>query len=133
MNFGFLVGMPPPDLDHLPNAELKALVVELLGRVAELTRIVGEQREEIARLKRLKGRPDIKPESQPSGMAEASHPKPPSGPRRGGGDKSAKRVIHEVRVLEASVPPGARFKGYEDVVVRDLVLRPHVVHYRRER
>jgi Transposase IS66 family len=125
--------MPPPDLNGLSNAELKALVGELLGRVAELTRTVVELREENARLKGLKGRPDIKP-GAPSGMEKASHAKPPSPPpRRGGGDKTANRVIHETRIVKASVPLGSRFKGYEDFVVQDLVLRPHVVRYRRER
>jgi hypothetical protein len=132
-DFGFLVGMPPPDLDGLSNAELKALVVELLGRVTELTETVGELRGENARLKGLKGPPDIKP-GAPSGMERASHNKPSSKlPRRGGGNKTAKRVIDETRIVKASVPAGSRFKGYEDFVVQDLVLRPHVVRYRRER
>lgn len=124
--------MLPADLDCLSNAELKALVLELLGRVAELTRMVGEQREEITRLKGLKGRPDIKPPSTPSGMEQASRPKLPSHLKRGG-DRTAKRVVTEVRILAASAPPGSRFKGYEDFVVQDIVLRPHVVRYRRER
>jgi len=124
--------MPPPDLDGLSNAELKALVVELLGRMAELTRIVGEQREEIARLKGLKGRPDIKP-GKPSGMEKANRPERPSKPPRGGGGQTAERVVHEDRILKASVPRGSRFKGYEDFIVNDIVLRPHVVRYRRER
>ena len=124
--------MPPPDIDGLSTPELKALVVELFGRVSDLSRTVIAQREEIARLKGLKGRPDIKP-SKPSGMAKANPSKPWTPPRRGGGPKTAKRVIHEDRVVKASVPPGSRFKGYEDFVVQDLVLRPHVVRYRRER
>jgi transposase IS66 family protein len=124
---------PPADFDSLSNAELKALVTELLGRVAELTRKVIEQSEEIARLKGLKGRPNIKP-GPPSGMEKASRPETPSNtPRRGGGNKTAKRTIDEERIVKATVPPGSRFKGYEDFVVQDIVLRPHVVRYRRER
>jgi Transposase IS66 family len=124
---------PPADLDSLSQADLKALVAELIGRVADLTRAVSEQREEIARLKGLKGRPDIKP-GKPSGMEKASQPGPASvQPRRGGGDKTAKRAIHEERIVKASVPQGSRFKGYEDFVVQDLIIRPHVVRYRRER
>jgi hypothetical protein len=123
---------PPADIESLSNAELKALVMELMNRVADLSRTVIEQREEIARLKGLKGRPDIKP-GKPSGMEKASRPAPPSKPPRRGGGKTAERVVHEDRILKASVPRGSRFKGYEDFIVNDIVLRPHVVRYRRER
>jgi hypothetical protein len=41
-------------------------------------------------------------------------------------------AVEEV-VLQPEVPPGARFKGYEDFVVQDLVVRPRVIRYRRAR
>jgi hypothetical protein len=119
----------PPDLETLSSAELKALVVALLARVNDLERTVVAQRDEIARLKGMPGRPTIKP----SGMEKATQPAKQGKRRRGGGKKTSRRVIHEDRVIKAAVPAGSRFKGYEDFVVQDLVLRPHVIRYRRER
>jgi hypothetical protein len=123
--------MPPPEnLDELSPAELKALVLRLMGEMAELQRVVESQRAEIARLKGLNERPQIKP-SKPSGMEEASSPKPTRPRRRGRSHQT--RVAVEDQVITAAVPAGSRFKGYESYVVQELEIRPRVIRYRRER
>jgi hypothetical protein len=126
--------VPPPfALCDLSRPELEALLVGLFGKVADLEKIVGEQREEIARLKGLKGRPDIKP-SKPSGMDNATEPPKPGkkGLRRFRG-KVAPRVKVEDRLVQAAVPEGSRFKGYEPFLVQDLVISATATRYQRER
>ena len=120
----------PREISGLSNAELQQLVLQLMAEVAELKRLVVDQREEIARLKGLKGQPQIKP----SGM-EAGTSRQPTGERGGrrGRGKIVPIVSVEEQILQAEVPTDARFKGYEDFVVQDLVLRARVIRYRRER
>ena len=62
----------PEDIDGLSPAELKDLVLELFQELAELRRTVAAQRDEIARLKGFPPRPNIKPNSKPSGMEQAT-------------------------------------------------------------
>ena len=112
----------PGDLDARSPTELKALVLELLGKVAALEQTVAAQRAEIARLKGLKTRPQLKP----SGMEKASESKPPS-PPKGRRGPVRPRVAVEDQVIKATVPPGSRFKGYTDVLVQDLVLRARCI------
>ena len=120
-----------PDVGALGPEDLKRLVLQLLEEVAALRAENAALREEIARLKGLTGRPKIKP----SGMDRATDPKPGGRKRkrRGRGGKLSRLTIDEERIVKAEVPDGSRFKGYEDYVVQDLILRPHVVRYRRQR
>src|SRR4051812_49869452 len=50
--------------------------------------------------------------------------------RRRGAKRDREAVTAEV-VVKAAPPPGSRFKGYQDILVRELILRAEVVRYRR--
>lgn len=138
--------LPPTDsLEGLSLAQLRGLVAALIGEVRGLEGRVESLeienqalraenqtlRDEIARLKNLPPRPPDKP-TRPSGMEKATQPASGKGKRRRRGAKrDGGRVSREVTVA-VSAPAGSRFKGYETILVRDLVLSAEVVRYRRE-
>jgi hypothetical protein len=120
-----------PDIDGLGLAELKPLLLQAFEKIAQQDAEIKALREENARLKGLKGRPQLKP----SGM-EASTQGRAKGKRKCGrrGPKRSKITIDETKVVKAeNVEAGARFKGYEEFVVQDIVVQPRTVLYRRER
>ena len=126
---------PVPDIDSLSDKDLKSLVIVLLGKIAALEEKVAAQAEEIARLKGLKGRPDIKPPRKPSGMDKAAEKRLErewrEKQRRGA--KKPSVPVEERMIVAAAIPSGARFKGYESFTVQDLKIEARVVCYRRER
>ncbi len=118
---------------HSDNASLQARVDAQQVTMTALRAENQALRDEVARLKGLPPRPP----SRPSGMEQATQPgaadtgetrpKPPRGVKR-----DAQAITAE-RVLKVAVPAGSRFKGYEDILVRDLRLSAEVIRYRRER
>lgn len=141
----------PDSLDRLSHDDLVGVVRDLIQEVTrlrseneKLSVALGKLRaehqavkDELARLKHLPPRPPIKP----SGMDKATDAK---GPESGGGEKGGrstqrrgsqldKLTIGATVVVTAKAPAGSRHKGYEDIVVQDLSLKPTVTRYRRER
>ncbi len=149
--------MPLPDtasLEAFSLAELREVVSRLVGEVRRLhsdnvalqAKVDAQQvtisalraenqalRDEVARLKGLPPRPP----SRPSGMEQATQPgaadKDAKHPKRPRGVKRDAQAVTAERVLKVAVPAGSRFKGYEDILVRDLHLSAEVIRYRRER
>jgi hypothetical protein len=120
-------------IDGLGLEELKLLLVQVLEDNARLKEEVAALRDENARLKGLKGRPQIKP----SGMEKSTAPGAKiKGQRKIGrrGSKRSKLTITETKIVKPqAIPAGARFKGYEEFVVQDLIVQSKTVLYRRER
>jgi len=118
---------------HSDNAVLQAKVDAQQVTITTLRAENQALRDEVARLKGLPPRPP----SRPSGMEQATQPgaagKDEKRPKLPRGVKRDAQTITAERVLKAAVPAGSRFKGYEDILVRDLHLSAEVIRYRRER
>jgi hypothetical protein len=104
---------------------------ERLRLESDLLRFENQQlRDEIARLKNLPPRPPFRS----SGMEKATEPKAgKSAKKHPRGAKRDQDKVTREEIVRADVPEGSRFKGYETVLVRELVLASEVVLYKRER
>ena len=123
----------PSLLPEIPEADDTPLVRQLVEIIRDQQRRIARLEDEIARLKALNARPVIAPS-----RLEAPAKQPPApGRKRPGSEKRSKTAsltITETLVVPLDDKPlGATFKGYEDFVVQDLIIRPRVIRYRRER
>ena len=90
-------------------------------------------RDEIARLKGQKPKPNIKPSKLESGEKGKQKQKGKRS-RQGKRKKTRALAIHEVVcIAPEAVPEGSRFKGYEDFTVQDIRIDGHNTRYRMER
>jgi hypothetical protein len=118
-----------PKLEDIPPEFVNPVILQLLEVIQQLLEENRILRDEIARLKQLPPRPKI----QPSAM---EHPR-----EKGKKGKRGKRglrprivtVQETVHVKPEGVPPGSRFKGYQDFTVQDIEIKSHNTLYRLER
>jgi hypothetical protein len=132
------------DLSNIQDENARQLIVQLLNLIEDLSADLRDAqaqnqrlRDEINRLKGEQGKPKTKgntpkpPRVDYSSERERRKPKP-----RQKQAKKAKLEIHREQTLEvdkASLPPDAEFKGYEDVVVQDIVFRADNVCFHKEK
>jgi hypothetical protein len=101
-------------------------------------------RDELNRLKGGQGKPDILANRRPvvppvkhSSEQERREPRAltPAGRPCKGGKRDRLTITREqvLRLDRRTLPPDAARKGYEDVVVQDVVFRPDTIRFRKEK
>lgn len=115
----------------IPEDQITPLVAELL----QLTQLQMEEirllRDEIARLKGQKPRPNIKPSRLESTPKRSKTKKRKKRPKK---SKTKKIEIHEVVSIKPDdLPDGSKLKDYQDYVVQDLIIGNWNTCYRRQR
>jgi len=145
------------DLDQVTDPNVRAQIFLLLKALDMLTEEVQQLKEEnqslkdeINRLKGEKGRPKFSGKKGKKGTGESSKHSSENERNRNGADneggkgkdkkKSKGRgkknvVVHETKICEldqSALPKDVVFKGYETVVIRDIVLQPLNTAYRRQ-
>ena len=132
------------DLSNIQDENARQLIVRLLNLVEAVSADLRDAQAEIQRLRdennRLKGeqgKPKIKANTAKPPRVDYSSEKERRKPQpRQKKAKKATLEIHREQTLEvekASLPSDAEFKGYEDVVVQDVILRADNVCFHKEK
>jgi hypothetical protein len=132
------------DLTGIQDDRARQLIVRLLNLLEDVTADLRDAQAEIQRLRdennRLKGeqgKPTIKaslPKSPPADPSSERERRQPS--TRSKGRKNETIHIDRQQVLAvdpAILPPDAEFKGYEEVVVQDVVFRTDNIRFLKEK
>lgn len=130
------------DLSGISDDRARALLVRLLNLLEDQAADLRTAQDQIQRLrdeiKRLKGeqaKPEIKPNTTPPATdhsSERERRQPTQRVKRG---KRASITINRedvARLDPATLPPDAKFQGYEDVVVQDIIIRTDNVLFHKE-
>ena len=131
------------DLSSITDERMRTLIVRLLNIIEEQAAALRDAqteiqrlRDEVNRLKGEQGKPTIKPPTPPSPPAHYSSE--PERHQRGARGKRGKRAPIAIdrdallTVDPASLPSDAIFKGYEEVIVQDILVRTDNVCFRKE-
>ena len=115
----------------IPEEDKSPLVEQLLALIERQSVIIQQLRDEIARLKNLPPRPDIKPSSLGK---KKKRSKGSLRNKRAGSEKRSKTTyleIHKTKPIEPeNIPVGSEFRSYKDFVVQDIVIKPLNTRFR---
>jgi hypothetical protein len=118
-------------LPKIPEDQITPLVAELLELIQLQMAEIQLLKDEIARLKNQKPRPNIKPSTleRPSNKSKAKKRK-----KRPKKSKTKKIEIHDVVSIKPdNLPEGSKLKDCQDYIVQDLIIGNWNTCYRRQR
>ena len=132
------------DPTTIEDGAARAIVIKLLNllenalqQVQALQEEVQSLRDENNRLKGEQGKPDIQPTTPPTNYSSTAYTRPPKKSRlKDDEGKKAKLSITRTEKLIVErhlLPPDAVFKGYEEVVVQEVIFRPEVILFQKEK
>lgn len=121
-------------ITQIPDEEKTPLVLQLLEVIQLQSEQIQNLRDEIARLKGQKPKPDIKP----SALEKNSEQKSKNKNKKRAGSKKRRKTkhlqIHDEKIIPPDeIPAGSRFKGYQDYIVQDIKFEPYNIRYRLAR
>jgi len=132
-----------PRQSNLPETEQMPFVQALLLIILMLRAMIDDLNAEIKRLKKLNGKPKLKPskmdsatnsgpESDTPDTSDGKKPKRNSGPKRS--KKATLKIDQDVPIQPQDLPQDAkeqgwRFKGYNGYIVQDLIIKTHTTRY----
>ena len=134
----------PIDLSNIQDENARELIMRLMNLIEAVSTDLRDAqaenqrlRDENNRLKGEQGKPNIKgntpkpPRSNYSSEPERRQPQP----RRKRSKKDTIKIHREqtLEVDKTDLPEDAEFKGYEEVVVQDVILRADNVRFRKEK
>jgi hypothetical protein len=128
------------DLGNIPEEQKSPLVIELLHTIGQMVGQIEQLRQEVARLKKHKGKPKIpssKLDKDPKDEQETDdNQENKSKKKRPGSSKRSKTkqlTIHQtIPIPPESIPAGSIRAGYDDWIVQGLKIELYNVCYRLE-
>ena len=136
-------------LPDIPSEGQTPLVQELIQIILDLQEVVRDLHDEILRLKGLKGRPKIKKSNMDDsstplsegndekaadddGSSASNDTEKKDGRKKSSKPKQSKNAtlsIHKTEKVSIDAPSGAKFKGYKEFTVQDLIIQSHNTRY----